>query len=161
MTIQLLLHPFWSEIGLLIYFLWKSISVPWPPENQKMWLELSWCSLFQGLVKSTAFRDVKSLFSLVASQSEIGWIFEMQKRGKSSGKEQKTCLYLEWSMKVLCSLTVYFGAEWCCILSCWCCEHTPALSGRCPDCDFTPSEAPTTITSGHMEKGKSGSVACK
>lgn len=34
----------------------------------------------------------------------------MQKQGKSSGKEQKICLYLEWSMKVLCDFIVCFGA---------------------------------------------------
>ncbi|XP_074009588.1 retinal rod rhodopsin-sensitive cGMP 3',5'-cyclic phosphodiesterase subunit delta isoform X1 [Numenius arquata] len=56
----------------------------------------------------------------------------MRKQGKSSGKEQKICLYLEWSMK-----------------------------DRCPGCDFTPSEASTTMTWGHVEKGGNGSVAGK
>ena len=41
------------------------------------------------------------------------------------------------------------------------CERTPALKDRCPGCDFTPSEASTTTTWGHMEKGESGSVAGK
>jgi len=35
------------------------------------------------------------------------------------------------------------------------------LKDRCPGCDFTPSEASTTTTWGHMEKGESGSVAGK
>lgn len=35
--------------------------------------------------------------------SEIGWTFGMLKQGRYSGKEQKTCLSLVWSMKVLCS----------------------------------------------------------
>lgn len=33
----------------------------------------------------------------------------MQKQGKSSGKEQKICLSLEWSMKVLCDCIVHLG----------------------------------------------------
>lgn len=41
------------------------------------------------------------------------------------------------------------------------CEQTSALKDRCPGCDWTPSEASTTITWGHTEKGGNGSVACK
>lgn len=41
------------------------------------------------------------------------------------------------------------------------CKHTHALKDRCPSCDFTPSEASTTMTWGHVEKGGSGSVAGK
>lgn len=69
----------------------------------------------QQRILHTAFRDIDSLFSLFASQSEIGWTFGMQKQGKSSGKEQKICLYLEWSMKVLYDFIVCFGAGWCCM----------------------------------------------
>jgi len=34
-TVQLLLHSFWSRVGLLIHLLGKSVSFPWSPENRK------------------------------------------------------------------------------------------------------------------------------
>lgn len=87
----------------------------------------------------TAFRDIDSLFSLFASQSEIGWTFGMQKQGRSSGKEQKICLCLEWSMKVLCDFSVHLGLGGAACLGHLSCKHTRALKDRCHLCHLGKS----------------------
>lgn len=54
----------------------------------------------------------------------------MQKQGRSSGKEQKICLYLEWSMKVLCALIAHLGLGGAACLGQQSCEHIPALKDQ-------------------------------
>lgn len=93
----------------------------------------------QQRIAHSPFRDIDSLFSLFASQSEIGWTFGMQKQGKSSGKEQKICLYLEWSMKVLCDFIVLLGLGGAAGLGHPSCKHTPALKDRCHLCHLGKS----------------------